>query len=299
MGMFFKELRANERLDIDGSPATLALVVGSGRGSSATFNAEQNLVLALRGELHLETPDGVLDIAPGSLLMGNSGRFRVVARQASLWLVLSGSTEVWREHLLRVISCVDDREPMFYPHAGTCPMALKRALVGLARLARRDAPTGEQRRNRDDVFAHMWEMQREIDELNASCSGRTTSQRRQNLLRLIRARHRILMNPATRIQLPVLAASANYSPWHFIRTFRKVFGEAPCQYGTRVRLEHAHRLVHGSQLSISEVADAVGYDSRSAFCRSFRQAYGTTASHARKGRAEPAAYYQLPADTLA
>lgn len=287
MEICFKELRANERLDIDGNALAMALVSGSGRGSSVTINADQHLVLALRGDLHLETPDGAMDLAPGRLLMGNPGRLRLVARHPSLWLALSGSTDAWRELLLRVIPSVDDREPMFYPHSGACPGALKRAFVRLARQSRRKLPANGLRSSLGDIFANMWELQREIDELNTNCSGRTASQRRQNLYRLIRARHRILMNPAMRLELPVLAAGANYSPWHFIRTFRRVFGEAPCQYGMRVRLEHAHRLVHNSQLTISEVADAVGYDSRSAFCRSFRQAYGMTASDARRRFPDP------------
>jgi len=279
--MHFKALRSGERTEVDGSMPGMTVTLGCGRGSSATLDTEQNLVLAVRGHLRLETADGLVDLEPGCLLMGNPGRIRAVARNNSLWLALSGPTESWRKSLLTVISSADERDPIFYPHSGACPRALKRAVVRLALHVRRGAGIEGRRAAVGNVFAQMWDAQREIDDLSRHCAGRTSTRRRQNLLRLIRVRHRILMNPAARIELTALAASANYSPWHFIRSFRDVFGEAPCEYGKRVRLEHAHRLVNTSQLSITEVAGAVGYDSRSAFCRSFRQAYGMSATDAR------------------
>ncbi len=269
-------------MDVDGRFHGLVLTLGCGRGSSASMNADQSLLLCLRGELHVETADGAIDLASGHLLMGIAGRIRAVARHSALWITLSGSTDAWRAALLDVVPTIDEREPIFYPHAGVCPVLLKRVLVRMVRHVRRKDPSDDGKALIDDAFAQMWEAQREIDDLSNLCAGKSATRRRQNLLRLIRVRHWIVMNPAASIQLSALAASASYSPWHFIRSFRDVFGEAPREYAIRVRLEHARRLIDTSRLSITEVAGAVGYDSRSAFCRSFRQAYGMSASEARR-----------------
>lgn len=281
MGMLFRQLRSGERCEVDGRGPGLTVTLGCGRGSSVAISADQSLLVCLRGELHAETSDGAADLASGRILMGTTGRLRAVARHSALWLGVSGSTAAWREALLDVVPTAEEREPIFYPHAGPCPVSLKRALVRMARHLRRKDPD-EDRWLVDEALAQMWDAQRDIDDLSNLCAGKSSARRRQNLLRLIRVRHWIVMNPAASIQLSALAASASYSPWHFIRSFRDVFGEAPREYAIRVRLEHARRLIDTSGLSITEVAGAVGYDSRSAFCRSFRQAYGMSASEARR-----------------
>ncbi len=121
----------------------------------------------------------------------------------------------------------------------------------------------------------------QLPQLAKRCAGHSRRLRLQNLLRLLRARHRIRMNPGRRMDLPSLAATANYPPWHFIRAFRDVFGEAPLEYANRIRLEHARDLLTSSRMTMSEIADRVGYDSRGAFCRSFRNAFDMTASQVR------------------
>jgi AraC family transcriptional regulator len=285
----FKALRPGERVDVDALGSQLVLTLGRGRGSSAILSGEQNLVLALRGDLHLETSDGAANLAPGSLLVASPGRIRVALRQGGLWIALSGSLPTWRAALRDAIPSAGEREPVFYPDCDRCVRSAKRALVRLARAMRREDSGSRTQALLSDALARLWESQRGIDELNRRCPGRSLARRRQNLLRLVRVRHWIAMNPAARIQLAALAESANYSPWHFIRSFREVFGETPVEYAIRARMEHARYLIGNSELSITEVAGAVGYDSRSAFCRSFRQIYGMSASEARRRCAEPAA----------
>ena len=279
----FKELRSGERVDIESRTPPLSLTLGRGRGTTALLAGEQNVILALGGELHLETSDGAVNLAPGSLLVASPGRVRAAARQGSLWIALSGSVATWRTLLREATPTGGDREPVFYPDCSPCPRELKRALVRLVRAARREAAQDTiLAALQTELLALLWQSQAAIDELNRKCPGRSLARRRQNLLRLVRVRHWIVMNPSSRIQLSALAESANYSPWHFIRSFRDVFGETPVEYAIRARMHHARYLIDSSELSITEVAGAVGYDSRSAFCRSFRQIYGMSASQARK-----------------
>ncbi len=94
---------------------------------------------------------------------------------------------------------------------------------------------------------------------------------------LLRARNRILNTPFATHDLRALAAVARYSPSHFQRSFRDVFGMTPHELLTRTRLQLAHDLIRDGRLAICEVAASVGYESRHAFSRSFKRATGVTA----------------------
>ncbi|MEO0537491.1 MAG: AraC family transcriptional regulator [Cyanobacteria bacterium P01_A01_bin.123] len=58
------------------------------------------------------------------------------------------------------------------------------------------------------------------------------------------------------------------------RGFHNVYGTTPYEYLRDYRLSQAHRLLMISNLSIVEVAAAVGYNNRSHFALAFRQAFG-------------------------
>src|SRR3546814_2643154 len=103
------------------------------------------------------------------------------------------------------------------------------------------------------------------------CSGRTLQRRQQTMLRLLRVRHLIESSGDERPDLVRLARSANYSPWHLIRVHRDVFGETPSEYAARLRLQHAWSLVRDTKTSICEISEALGFESQSAFCRSFKR----------------------------
>src|SRR3546814_9782048 len=104
------------------------------------------------------------------------------------------------------------------------------------------------------------------------------------MLRLLRVRHLIESSGDERPDLVRLARSANYSPWHLIRVHRDVFGETPSEYAARLRLKHAWSLVRDTKNSICEISEALGFESQSAFCRSFKKTYGCTTTQARRDR---------------
>jgi AraC family transcriptional regulator len=78
-----------------------------------------------------------------------------------------------------------------------------------------------------------------------------------------------------RLMLPQLAAAACMSPHHFLRSFRRAFGETPHQYLTRRRLDAARRLLLTTDESVTEVALAVGFDTPGSFGTLFRRKFGT------------------------
>lgn len=282
MELIYRQLRLGERHELAAcGSGRLELIVGSGRAVSATIAEGGSLWLALRGELPLDTSDGQIVLRPGQMLVSPEASVGNALRGRGLWLVLAGPAVAWQRCLSAVLPQSEQGEPWLYPQLASCPAELRQLLFGLLRSVRTGEDTASQELLLIATSAALRSAQGSLREMAERCAGRTRRRRRQNLLRLLRVRQRILMNPNTRLELSVLAAQANYSQWHFIRAFRDVFGEAPCEYANRIRLEHARHLIVAGDLTVSEVAGLVGYDSRSAFCRSFRQAFGITASEAR------------------
>lgn len=78
------------------------------------------------------------------------------------------------------------------------------------------------------------------------------------------------------IGLEELASVCGLTRFHFSRSFRATFGEAPYQYLTRRRLERAQQMLIGSQVPIADIAIACGFNGASQFARSFRNTVGQT-----------------------
>jgi AraC-like DNA-binding protein len=78
-----------------------------------------------------------------------------------------------------------------------------------------------------------------------------------------------------RITLGELKRIAGISVAQLERYCKRVFHLTPRQMIQKVRLEHAHRLLHGDQ-PITEVALLCGYTDHSAFTRQFKASTGFT-----------------------
>src|SRR3546814_13996655 len=63
-------------------------------------------------------------------------------------------------------------------------------------------------------------------------------------------------------------------------------GETPFEYSARLRLQHAWSLVRDTTTSICEISEALGFESQSAFCRSFKKSFGCTTTQVRSGQLE-------------
>jgi AraC family transcriptional regulator, arabinose operon regulatory protein len=79
-----------------------------------------------------------------------------------------------------------------------------------------------------------------------------------------------------------LADSAGYSPEHFSRIFRTVVGQPPEEFLIRLRIEHAKQMLVNSPMSISEIANVLGYRQASFFSVQFRQWTGKSPSEYRE-----------------
>jgi AraC family transcriptional regulator len=80
------------------------------------------------------------------------------------------------------------------------------------------------------------------------------------------------------ISLDTLATITGMSGYHFLRQFKKSMNESPLQYIIRTRMEAAKRLLLHSNLSVTEIALEVGYESISHFIYLFKRHTGFTPS---------------------
>ena len=78
------------------------------------------------------------------------------------------------------------------------------------------------------------------------------------------------------VDLVALASVAGLSIHHFARGFKQSAGVTPHHYVTQKRVERARDMLVQSDLSVSEIAFAVGFADQSHLTRHFRQMLGMT-----------------------
>ena len=76
------------------------------------------------------------------------------------------------------------------------------------------------------------------------------------------------------VALADLAAHVRVSPFHLLRTFRRVLGDTPHQYLIAARVARAAELLVSSAREVTDVAYTAGFGDLSHFIRSFRGATG-------------------------
>jgi len=84
------------------------------------------------------------------------------------------------------------------------------------------------------------------------------------------------------LSVGALAREAGMSPYHFLRTFRRVAGMPPHQFVLRLRLNRAAIRLRTTQEPISAIALDAGFADLSTFNRRFRRIMGVTPGAYRK-----------------
>ena len=103
--------------------------------------------------------------------------------------------------------------------------------------------------------------------------------------RIVQAKLFIDSHYAERIDAREIADEACYSKFHFIRTFKSIYGWTPHQYLTHVRIERAKELLE-QELSVTEACFAVGFDSLGSFTSLFKRRAGVTPSEYQRRQLE-------------
>ena len=90
-------------------------------------------------------------------------------------------------------------------------------------------------------------------------------------------------NLADRISLAKLAEIARLSPYHFSRAFKKSLGMPPRRYHTHRRIEWAKMLLAERRLSVTEIAQQLGFADTSSFSAAFGNLAGRCPRAYRRG----------------
>jgi len=93
----------------------------------------------------------------------------------------------------------------------------------------------------------------------------------------------IVEDPAAAPGVEDLARQAGYSVDHFGRVFREVMGRSPQAFVVAARIDRARQLLTESSLSVSQIADALGYRDVYFFSRQFKSKTGWTPTAYRDG----------------
>ncbi|ADL34438.1 transcriptional regulator AraC family [Butyrivibrio proteoclasticus B316] len=78
------------------------------------------------------------------------------------------------------------------------------------------------------------------------------------------------------ISLNEMAELAGFSPYYFLRRFKKETGLTPHQFLISARMSAAKYNLSNTGMTVSEIAYACGFEDESAFCYSFRKREGIT-----------------------
>jgi len=76
------------------------------------------------------------------------------------------------------------------------------------------------------------------------------------------------------ITIDDMAHSATYSKSQFVRIFKRAIGAPPGQFVTSARIQEAQRLLLTTSLSVTEIAERVGYSSLGSFGTKFKSTVG-------------------------
>ena len=91
-------------------------------------------------------------------------------------------------------------------------------------------------------------------------------------------------NYARPLTVDRLAKLAGLSTYYFIRAFRAHAGQTPHQYLRACRIERARELLVTTPLPVTDICDAVGFQSLGSFSSLFRKLTGETPAAYRAAR---------------
>ena len=256
--------------------ACLQIVYGEGGGCILEVaGGAAGVWIPLRDSLEIQSAGSSQPIHAGeALVTEHLNHIKAVGHANGRWLAMLGGKRAWE----RVLAGTQATGMQLYPNLHGADRELRRAAIAVARVDSAFESEGAVRALADKIAG----LQAPLRHAIARCPGRTLARRRQVFLRLQRVRNFICSYCDQELDNNVLAHMANYSPCHFLRVFNQVFLETPHACLVNERLHRARLLLHSSDLAITEVALASGFENRSAFSRLFHQRFGATANEMRR-----------------
>jgi AraC-like DNA-binding protein len=108
-----------------------------------------------------------------------------------------------------------------------------------------------------------------LAQLAAERGGRSTDREP-----IARAQDHLRAHLSAPVSVPALAALVGFSPSHFSARFKSATGFSVLEYVKRLRMARSRQLLITSELSVAEIADAVGYADPFYFSRQFHAVTG-------------------------
>lgn len=268
----------------------LNIVYGEGGGCTLDWGGGVTAAwIPLRGFLRVQCAGLEWTVYTGEALVTEyDASVRAVGHANGRWLALLGGKQVWE----KMLSSATVARAQLLPDLYKADRDLRRLAIAVARAAQPARLDGAMNALIDKLDI----LQNPLHEAIARCPGRTWVNKRQVFLRLQRVHNYVYACSDRELDISVLARMANYSPCHFLRIFHLVYQTTPHAYLIDRRLQRARWLLRSSNLAVTEVAVACGFENRSAFSRLFRQHFGTTAQETRRqGRGSGVALEQMAA----
>jgi hypothetical protein len=211
----------------DAGDAMTGLCLRGGRGMHAPLACSGcTLVIALRGEADVETDDGVFRLAGRRFLaLPGDAPKRLLAGPGADWVLVHAPSH-WAQALSEPAERRGLAAPLLLPAVLPMDRPMLQRLSALLRCAPHPCDRESGRELAAVMLAARNAQARAADWVERAY-GRSERHRRAVVARLLTARNRILNAPFDAHDLRALAEAARYSPSHFLRSFRDVFGIRP------------------------------------------------------------------------
>jgi AraC family transcriptional regulator len=231
-------------------------------------HAGVSVALVTSGTFQYRSSLGSAVLAPGGVLLGNPGSGFECAHEhgrGDRCLAFHYSPELFE----RIVADAVRRPRFGVPSLP--PVAAVARVVASAEVARDE----EDREALEELaFA--------VAGVAAEAAGQSPRARAEPAVReqrrVTEALRRIERHANEPLSLVELARDVAMSPWHFLRTFRRVTGVTPHQYILTRRLHRAAVLLRTSDAAVGEIALDAGFGDLSTFNRQFRRTIGASPS---------------------
>lgn len=124
-----------------------------------------------------------------------------------------------------------------------------------------------------DMCVHGTKRQTNVGQQSSIATAINT--RNQRLIKLVRQMHDNIEEP---LSLDELTSIANISKRQIERLFQRYLGVSPAQYYRNIRLDHGRNLIAETDMSITEITFACGFNSQAHFSKSYRKRFGNNPS---------------------
>ena len=238
------------------------------------------LSTVLEGTFGYRTRTGEALLLPGALMLGNAEDCFECSHHHSAGdrcLSFHYTPDCWVALVAALPGARQARLPVPRLPPRVCPVTLTATLE-----AARDVDSAALEEGALDLAAAVL---RALDD-HIEPTGRGTSGRERDSARVSQIVRHIELNldevEGSALSVGALAREAGMSPYHFLRTFRRVAGMPPHQFVLRLRLNRAAIRLRTTQEPISAIALDAGFADLSTFNRRFRRIMGVTPGAYRK-----------------